>query len=395
MAIPLKPRVGLLIESSSGAGRQMLQGVSQFARALSEWSVYFQMGGTDEAIRNWLAEAPEGGIHGIIGRFRGRAAAEAVAKAGVVAVDVLGGSEGVGLPILHVDDAAVGALGAEHLLELGLSSFGYFGLSDAYWSGVRHRSFERTLARAGYPCQALIVRAQPQGPVGWLRQERKLERWLRSLPKPCGVMGCYDASAFQVLEVCRRAGLRVPDEVAVIGVDDDNPFCELATPALSSIDANHVTVGYRAAALLDELLRTAKRRTLRRRRAPVIEIPPAGVRVRRSTEVTAVNEPLVARAIAFIRDHACRGIDVSDVVEASRASQSTLQRRFRAVLGRTIHEELERHRLREACRLLTATNLTIRRIAAQCGYRDPDYFSVAFRGRMGCTPGEYRRVRGG
>lgn len=377
--------VALLIETSTASGRDMLRGVAQYARERGDWSLYYEPGSRTEILDRWAKSGPRGAVQGIIARLDDPKRAAALASRGVPIVDVLGGGASLGIPLVHVDHDAIARLAVTHFVERGVRSFGYFGVRNATWSRLREEAFTRALAARGATLRTCHVAHEPRGLTAWHAQGRALASFLAALEKPAGVLAAYDPSAFQVLEACRKADLVVPDEVLVLGVDNDEPLCALSAPPLSSIDANHFTVGYRAAERLDQLARA-------RLPSPTSTlVEPLGVVVRRSTDLRAVDDPSVAAALRFIREHACEGIEVPDVVHHAGVSRSVLQRRFREKLGRTVHDEILRVRLARVQDLLAGSDLPIKVIAARAGFDHAAYLSVAFRGAFGLSPREYRR----
>jgi LacI family transcriptional regulator len=211
-----------------------------------------------------------------------------------------------------------------------------------------------------------------------------MARWLQQLPKPAGVLACYDVRGQQVLEACALSGISVPDEVAVIGVHNDTLLCDLCEPPLSSVIPNARRAGYEAASLLARLMEGEH--------VPVEArlIEPLGVAQRQSTDVVAVKDAKVSAAVRFIRAHACEGIDVRDVLKAVPISRTLLERRFRALLGHTPHEHILRTRLARACAMLVETDLPVSLIAERTGFEHTEYLSVAFRREYGMTPTAYR-----
>jgi LacI family transcriptional regulator len=187
-----------------------------------------------------------------------------------------------------------------------------------------------------------------------------------------------------VLEACRAVGARVPDDVAVIGVDNDEMICELTSPPMSSIEQGARRMGYEAAALLERLMRGRKTSQLR------FVVEPEGVIARRSTDTLAVSDAEVAAAMRFIRDHACQRIHIDDVAEAIGLSRSSAERRFKAVMGRTIHAEINRVRFARAKQLVAESDLPLKQVSFQAGFRHVQYMTAIFRRRLGQTPKEYR-----
>ncbi len=210
-------------------------------------------------------------------------------------------------------------------------------------------------------------------------------KWLDSLEKPVGLMACYDVRARHVLIACRSLGILVPEEVAVIGVDNDELLCELTSPPLSSIEQGSRAMGRAAAALLDRLMAGEKPRQLK------FVVDPEGIVSRRSSDAMMIQDADVAQALRHIRQHVGEGIQVSDVVRTVAVSRSTLEVRFKAFTGRTIHAEIQRAQVERARQLVATTNLPLRQVAVAAGFRYLQHMATVFRLHTGQTPGEYRK----
>jgi LacI family transcriptional regulator len=216
-----------------------------------------------------------------------------------------------------------------------------------------------------------------------------IEAWLVSLPKPVGLLACYDIRGRQALDACRRAGLSVPDQVAVLGVDDDELLCGLSSPPLSSVIPDSSGAGRLAAELLDALLRGE------RLERDEWLLPPLGIATRQSTDALAIDDELVVAAVRFIREHACEGIKVADVVRGLGTGRRALESRFTRRVGHTPHEEIARVQFRRVEQLLAETDLSLATIAARAGFRHTEYLTVAFTRRHGVSPSRWRRDRRG
>jgi LacI family transcriptional regulator len=225
-------------------------------------------------------------------------------------------------------------------------------------------------------------------PRRWDLLQAGLKQWLAGLPKPVGIMACNDSRGRHLLEACRQLGLRVPDDVAVIGVDNDDLMCELAIPPLSSVAQDAEGVGYQAAGLLDQLMRG------RRRRPTHLVVPPTCLVERESTDLVATDDPLVSGALRFIREHATEGIGVADVVRHLDVSRSTVEKRLKRHLGRTAHDEIQRVRLEAARRLLATTDLPLHVVAQRAGYSTVQYMCAVFKRELGHPPGQLRHSQG-
>jgi LacI family transcriptional regulator len=220
------------------------------------------------------------------------------------------------------------------------------------------------------------------------RHEQDLMEWLRALPKPCGLMACNDARGRQVLNCCREVGVAVPDEVAVIGVDKDDIFCELSDLPLSSVILNTQQIGFEAAALLAKLMAGESAGP------SFIRVKPIGVMARQSTDVLAIDDRHIAAALKHIREHACDGLDVESLLRAVPLSRSVLERRFSQILGISPKAEILRVRLDRVCRLLSGSDLSLAEVAQKAGFEHPEYMSRIFKKKMGITPGEFRKSPG-
>ena len=376
--------IALLIETSNSYARGLLGGVIQYTREHSPWSTYLAEHGRGDAPPEWLSHWNGDGI---IARIENERIADAVASSGLPAVDVSAARLLPSLPWVETDDAAVAAAAYHHLAERGFRHFAYCGDNRFNWSGWRCEHFVRLARDAGHSCDVLGSEVAPRVTDEYTLQAERISAWLAGLPKPVGVMACYDLMGREVLQACRRAGLVVPDEVAVVGVDNDEQLCELSDPPLSSVILDAQRAGYKAAALLEDLMNgvpTDPRGYL---------IPPLGVAARRSSDAFAVNDPDVAEALRFIRDHACEGINVAELLEAVPLSRRVMEYRFKKALGRSPHEEIDRVRLNRVKELLRDTDLSLYQIALRVGLH-PEYLSAWFKKSEGTGPSDYRRKRG-
>ncbi len=373
------PHVALLIETSLASGRDILRGIGRYVREHGPWSIYHEPRSLEESVPRWLQNWDGDGI---IARVQNTHIANAVASTGIPAVDVLGVVRSPGLPLTHVDNAAISRLAANHFLERGFKRFAYCGVEGLNWSLERQQYFVQAIEEAGNEC--LIYSLNSQRGV-WEDEQHQLATWVGSLPQPCALMACNDPVGQKVLEACRRSGVRVPDEIAVVGVDNDEPICAISSPPLSSVVPNHESVGYEAAALLDRL------RAREIDSDAEVYIAPAGLVTRQSSDVLAQADREVAAALGYIREHACHGLGVDELCHELALSRSTLQRRFLRLLGHTIHDEIVRVRLKRAEELLAETEMPIATIAMRCGFGRQEYLGAVFRARLGQTPASYRR----
>lgn len=370
-----------MVETSFGSGRDILMGIARYVREHGPWLLFHEARSIDQELPHWLKNWKG---QGVIARVFTPAMAAALRRAKLPVVDVLGVVPDAGFPLVHVDDEAIGVMAAEHLIVRGFKHFAFFGIEERNWSAARERAFVGHVKRHGYATSVRRVTARQAHDESWEVHQQDLARWIGGLPKPAGVMVCSDHRAGHVLAACRRGGVRVPDEVAVIGVDNDQLLCNICHPPLSSVWPNHALVGYEAARLLDQMMRGKKRvpaRTL---------TPPKRTVTRQSTDTLAVEDELVAKVLHIIRERVCNAIRVDEIAALVGASRSVLQRRFRAALGRTINQELITQRVIAAQRLLLDTQLTLADIAERCGFRHQEYMGVVFKAEIKQTPAQVR-----
>ena len=277
----------------------------------------------------------------------------------------------------------VGQMAAEHLLDRGFRKFAFCGLDHTYWSRVRREGFVHRLVAAGFK-PVVYQPSRPSSRISWETEQRSLAKWLRSLPKPTGLMAFNDERAQQVLEAGKLAEVRVPDEIAVIGVDDDDIICGFTDPTLSSIALNFEDVGFEAARQLHIQMEGAKPSEWE------IHQRPKRVVTRQSTDIIAVEDKWVGDALRFIRAHSAKMITVPDVAEHDSVSRRLLERHFQQTLGRSIRKEIERCHIERACQLLDHTSWSAERIAEHSGFSSPVHFAVVFKRVMNMTPRQYR-----
>jgi LacI family transcriptional regulator len=376
-----KPRVALIVETTLASGRAILAGIGRYLWAHGAWSVSLEARELEESpewLKHWKGD-------GIIARVRNPSFVTGMAKTGVPVVDVLGDCRDPRFPLIHVDNVSIARLAFDHLYERGFRNFGFVGLRDINWSEQRRAPFaERTAAEHCAFSECILPFTNPlDRPL--VDEQEELNAWLKRLPRPTGIMVCNDQWGQLVLESCRQLELAVPEEMAVIAVDNDEPLCAVCNPPLSSVQPRHDEVGYEAAHLLDQLMQGIK---------PPGEpklISGGEVVTRRSSDVQAVNDPDVAAALRYIYEYACDGLKVGDVVDYVATSRSTLQRRFADTVGRTIHDEILRVRLDRARQLLTTTPLPISQIARKVGFEHQEYMGSVFRKKLGQTPLQVRR----
>jgi len=376
------PRVVLLIESSRSSGRSLLRGIADYARHHGPWAFYWEPGGLEKAWPKLQTLDADGFILRDVKRL------ENVLDRGLPTV-VVGHSKQEIPEVANVitDSEAIGRMAAEHLLSRGFRQFAFCGFEGIPWSTLRGESFSRRLVQAGHRAHFYRVPATPES-AGWQAERAYMAAWLKSLPKPAGLMAANDDRGEQVIEACKIARIHVPDEVAVIGADNDELVCELSDPPMSSIALNFERAGYESAAVLDRLMRG------RQPAGKQIFVAATHVVTRRSTDILAVADPHLAAALRFIRDHAREMIGVPEVVHCAGVSRRLLEKRFQETLRRSILSEIRRVRVNQVCHLLVETNQSISEIALALGYAGPEHIARYFRREKRTPPLTYRRQFG-
>lgn len=381
-------RIGLLIESSRGYGRELLRGIAAYGRTHGSWVFYHEERDLGAPLPKNLAQWRP---HGIIARLTSVKQARQVRQLNVPTVDLYQEEPAAQVPGITIRPETLSRLAADHFLQRGFTHFAYCGFPGVPFSDYRAKAFVEYLAQHDYQADVFACSHLPRTAglaaieAHVMRQSALLARWLRGLPKPVGLMACNDMRAMQVLAVCSENGVAVPDDVAVLGVDNDDVQCELANPPLSSIDPNVARIGYEAAALLHRLIRGEHPSP------PRLLVEPAGVITRRSTDVLAIPDRDAAEAVRLLREHACDGMEVETILSRLSVSRSTLERWFRKWLGRSPSAEIVRVRLHRVKELLAGTDLPLEEIARVAGFHYVESMCRIMKRTAGQTPGEFRQ----
>jgi len=388
-----RKRVALIIETSNEYARGLLHGIRAYIRAHEHWDIDLDERRRGEATA-WLDDFKGDGV---IARIENAAIAAEVLKCGLPCVDVSAARQVPGIPWVETDDSEIARLAFEHLKERGLRNFAYCGDDHYNWSAWRRDRFTQLVHDAGCDCSIFPAPHHPTSPsphrhsspsLAHEQELQSLTKWVAALPRPVGVMACYDIRGRQVLAACRAANRAVPDEIAVIGCDNDELLCDLSVPPLSSVAPDTDSTGYMAAQLLDRMMAGEKI-------PPTAHLlKPLGVVPRLSTDTLAITDPEMAQAVRFIRTHACQGINVADVLNHVSMSRRVFENEFKRLFGRMPHEEIVRTRIQRVKELLTQTDLPLYAIAQRTGFKHVEYMSVVFKKKVGLPPSEFRDRKG-
>lgn len=383
-----RKKVAVLIEAVRGHERALLRGIGKYARTQGRWVFYLNK--LDPFYRNSgldddevLQRLVEWGVDGVITRYSRYI--DRITELGipvVMAIEEHGKHVCDGMTEINND--AVGQMAAEHFIAKGFRHYGYCGLDEMFWSDERAKSFGERVVEAGYAV-LYYKQSRPLKDLTWDIELAAITKWLEALPKPVAIFVCNDDRAEHIIEGCKLAGLNIPEDVAVLGVDNDEFVCEFSDPPLSSVAINSEKGGYDVAQLLDTHM------TGQVCSDEKIVIEPTHVVERQSTDILAIEDRDVAKAIAFIRNNSDRIIQADDVADYVGLSLRVLQNRFLKVKGRSLRDEFKRVRLGEITKLLRETRLNVSQIAASLGYSNDHNLARFFSNEMNMSPSEYRK----
>lgn len=376
-----RKQVALLIETSNSYARGILRGIRTYIREHQNWSITIREHSRGKPDADWWSNWRG---HGIIARIENSNIKDIITRLNLPTIDVSAAGLIKNIPWVETNDQAIAELAADHLIGRGFKNFAYYGDPYFNWSNWRFEAFAERLLKENYSCDAHMKSSVSDKTIQSQKDQKRLIEWLQKLRKPVGIMACYDIYGLHLLEACRLADLAVPDQVSIIGVDNDELLCDLADPPLSSVIPDTHQTGYVAAALLDRLFSHQPIST----KAHLIS--PIGIAQRLSTDVLAIEDEFVAKAVRFIRDNACDNIKVNDILEVVPLSRRALEGRFRKLLRRTPHEEILRVKLSRVKQLLTETDLSLSIIAERTGFDHVEYLSAMFKKNTGVPPSQYR-----
>ena len=380
-------KIILMLDSSRAVDRGIIRGIVEYSRLRGDWSFYrfkplfqtypFSPKHTDNILQR-LNKLDADGLVGYLPAEQKLQKNIVQRRFPAIIVPITTLIKGV---VNIQQGTQVGIVGAEYLLNLGFKHFAFCGTKDR-WSNIRQENFKQRIEQAGFDVRTYpLTREHKKHEL----ELNRLARWLTQLPHPIGIMTCNDERSSDLVKACHIAELKIPDQVAILGVDNDEMICNLSSPPLSSIKLNSEAIGYKSAEMMDHLISgeaIAENNLF---------FEPTGIVTRQSTDILTFEDQQVAKAIRFIRNNARRDIHVDDVVDQSCLSIRALQQRFRSAIGRGISQEIRRIRIQQMAEMLISTNLNINQIAYDLSFRDINHISRIFRKEMGMTPIEYRK----
>ncbi len=368
--------IGLQLKFQDSYDMAVASGVVEYARSRGQW----RLKGQGPLFGETLADCD-----GLIARIESEEEARAMAALTIPVIDIANSATGDRFNQVTNDDHQTGVNAARYLKESGIRNWGWCGVSRVRWASQRLRGF---LEGAGLAFESVATFTES---LGWWRRlyemSEELDAWLGGLPKPISLFCCNDLSAMKVELACQRLGIAIPDDVMVLGVDNETLICELATPSISSIQVDCRTIGYEASVLLDGLLDGKLHGLQSRKIAPLVVIE------RESTRYVHCSDDHVAEALRLIKREASYGLTAAEVAGQASISRRALEIRFKEERGRTILEEIVRQRLQEASRLLLYSTLTVGEVGQLSGFASAHRFFALFKEVYGMTPLSYRNER--
>ncbi len=381
---PDRKRIFINVETVSRFGRDIYDGIKQFA-VENRWEIHFEPRALSDQLPLWFRY---GTWDGIISRSGNKRIVNELLKKEAPRVELIGtGPQDE--PEVMVSREGVARLIFDHFYERGFRHFAIFSYEDTWWSYLEKKSYREILKRRRFDCHVFKVRSNRRVLVPkWTESNRdRLRSWLLELPKPVGLFVMSDAQAIPVYQTCQELNLRIPVDVAIVSVENDELLCNVLTPTLSSVDQNGKKIGYLAAELLRDRMEGKR---LERQK---ITVPPLMIKARQSSDCVTIDDANLVDVFQYIRDMACYGLTVNDVVEFSNFSHATLGRLFKKWLGRTIEEDIRYVRVEQAKHLLQETQIGIASVAKMTGFSSPEYFCHVFRQFTKMSPTEFRDYR--
>ncbi|HOI53933.1 MAG TPA: substrate-binding domain-containing protein [Phycisphaerae bacterium] len=377
--MPKRIKVGVAIPWVNTYGMRVAEGIARETEPMRSWMVRFAM--TNDQAKRLLAWKPDAVI---LNKAR-REWADLFRGTGIVSVNWSGSPEPEGMPTVRPDDVAVGRMAARHLLSRGLKHFAYWGGDATLFSRRRWLGFTEALTAAGIP-ERNIARIDLEDINDWRPSRASQVQTIRELPRPLGMLAVTDAQALYASDMIQDEGLRIPDDVALMGVDNDALFCKMALPRLTSVIMPAFAIGRRVVRLLADILAG------KASDSPLVELPPLGVAVRGSTDILAIRDEVVAAALRFVYANADRNISVENVRDACLISRRNLEQRFRKHMGKSPADVIRQTRMERVQYLLLNTEMSVEEIAEGCGFCSTSYLVCSFRREMGITPTQFRKA---
>lgn len=371
------PRVVILIETSTGYGRELIHGIARYSRIHGPWTFFCECGSKDSLLPRLRGWNPDGIISRDVPNIK-----QICSKN--IPIIITNTSVITKYPHIVCDNESTGKMAADYFLRKGAKQFAYCGFSDVLWGRERRHSFKDTIKKSGYRVYELIQK-RVDVRKNWEKQFKVLIDWVKSLPLPMAIVCSNDELAHHVIEASRTLGRHIPEEIAIMGADNDTVLCELTNPPLTSILFSHEQAGYDAAHLLHKMMNGGHNVN------QAVTTRPLRIIERQSTEILQNADSDVARAYYFIKTNAKNGIQVHDVAEEAALSQRSLQIKFKQTFNHSVHEEIRIQQIEYVAKLLHETNFSMKKIASMAGFSTSEYMSQVFHKAKGVCLRDYRK----
>ncbi len=379
-------KIILLIDFAEEYSKSLLRGISQYSSDHGPWAFcrmplfYRETIGSD-GILKW---AKEWGAHGIIGQLYNTFEIKKFKEAGIPVIGQDFKERFRDIPNITGSYRETGSMGAQYFLKKGFKHFAFYGFRNIVWSRERGEGFEECIREAGLEVHYFEHRKARSRDI-WYYKPSSLSHWLKQLPKPIALMACDDNQGQHITEACRLAGIRIPEEVAVLGVDNDEMLCNLSDPPLSSISLDADKGGYETARLMEKLIKKEIEEPYD------IVVKPTQIVTRQSTDIYATNDKCIATALKYIHQNIDKNLNVEHVLEQVPLSRRSLEKRFHKITGYPVYEYIYNLRIEKFTQKLLETDMTIFEIALDLGLNDSKNIARQFKQIKGCTPMEYRK----
>lgn len=377
---PQMKRVVLLIETSREFGRQLIFGIARYSRLHGPWSFYKDQMGLKSSIPHLTNWHPDGII------MRDSLIKNELINLKIPSILVQHDSAySKDLPVIITDSQAIAKMASEHLISRGFKNFAFCGFDNYEWSNGRKHYFCHHNAEAGFETH-VYCSPRKKKIIDWENEQQHVCNWIKTVPKPVGLFACNDDRGQHIIEVCKRLGFKIPEDVAVVGVDNDPMICDVGDPPMTSIALNVESAGYEAAKLLDHMIDHQKIE------GEQIDVTPTHIVQRQSTDLLAIDDPEVSAAIRFIKENAKNKIFVNDVVKITRISRRSLEKRFRETVHRSIYDEIRQVRVELISKLLIETDFPISHISSLFNFTDVEHIARYFKKEKGIGLREFRKL---
>ncbi|NVO21259.1 MAG: DNA-binding transcriptional regulator [Bacteroidetes bacterium] len=378
-------KIILLIDISEEYGQALLKGITRYSKEHGPWvfckmPLFYRETLGMEGIVNF---AKEWGADGIFAQLYNDLDTKKLVDAGICVIAEDFKERFSDIPNITGAYFETGELGAEYFLKKGFRNFAFYGFKNIVWSRERAEGYERHLTAQGYTVHHFDQEQAPSREL-WYYKPSALSQWLQSLPKPVAIMACDDERGQHITEACKHAKIQIPEEIAVLGVDNDEMTCNLSDPPLSSIGLDTVRGGYEAARLMDLMIN--KQVVI----PQDIIVGPTQVITRQSTDIASASDKYMAKALKFIHQNIDNRINVADVLREVPFSRRALEKRFQETTGIGVYKYIYNLQIQKFAQRLLETDKTIFEIALEAGFGNSKNISRQFKQVKGCTPNEYR-----